>query len=286
MKHVTRRQVLGAAGGLAATAIAGPSLAQGAGSGTLARLQADKKVRVGIANQPPYSALNPDGSITGAGPDITKAIMGRLGITQIEGVTATYGELIPGMLAGRWDFVSALLTITDARCKQIRFADPLVFDGTAIVYLKGSTDLAPKSIADLAKENAVVGLQAGGALFRRAQELGVKLANLRQFTDDPATIDGLVAKRMQFALMSYTPVPALIKQRHLDAVVVYPVPDDPARGASCAFRPADTELYAAYQKELRAMKASGEYLKIIHQYGFETPPELMKVTAEEACKGQ
>jgi len=112
---------------------------------TLARLQAAKKVRVGIANQPPYSALNPDGSITGAGPDITKAIMERLGITQIEGVTATYGELIPGMLADRWDFVSACLTITDARCKQIVFADPLVFDGTAIVYLKGSTSLAPKA---------------------------------------------------------------------------------------------------------------------------------------------
>jgi len=286
MKRVTRRQILGATGGIALTAIARPFSAHAADSGTLARIQAAKKVRVGIANQPPYSALNPDGSITGAGPDVTKVIMGRLGITQIEGVTATYGELIPGMLAGRWDFVSACLTITAARCKQVLFADPIVFDGTAIIYLKGSTSLAPKSITDLAKANVVVGLQAGGALFRRTQELGVKLSNIRQFTDDPAILAGLAAKRFQFAIMSYAPVPALIKQRHLDATVFYPEPDDPPRGSGPAFRPDDSDLHAAYNKELRAMKKSGEYLEIIHKYGFETPADLINVTYQQACEGK
>jgi len=285
MRPVTRRQVLGAAGGIAITSITSLAVAQTApGQGLLARLQAAKKVRVGIANQPPYSALNPDGSITGAAPEITKVIMGRLGITEIEGLIGTYGELIPGMLAGRWDFVSAALTITAARCSQVLFADPLVFDGAAIVYLKGSTPTAPARIGDLAKRDVAVGVQAGGADFRATLAAGVPMANIRQFTDDPAILDGVVANRVQFAIMSVTPMSALIKQRDLDVSVVYPLPDDPARGASCAFRPGDTDLHAAYQKELRAMRASGEYLAIIRKYGFDTPPELINVTSEQACK--
>jgi len=280
---VTRRHVLGVAGGIAISAAAGPAFAQAAG-GTLARLQAAKKVRVGIANQPPYSALNPDGTITGAAPDITKAIMGRLGITEIEGLIGTYGELIPGMLAGRWDFVSASLTITPVRCGQVLFADPLVFDGTAIIYIMGSTPLSPTSLGELAKANVTVALQSGGALFRASVGAGIQVDNIRQFTDDPAIVDAVLAKRAQFGVMSYSPLRNLIKQRNLDLAVAYPVSDNPPNGSSCAFRQGDTDLHAAYQKELRAMKASGEYLKIITQYGFDTPPELINVTAEQACK--
>src|SRR5258708_7299425 len=109
MKPLARRHVLAGAAAVAVGAVYRPVLAQTdpGGKGLLARLQAAKKVRVGIANQPPFSSLNPDGSITGGAPSISKIILGRLGITEIEGFIGTYGELIPGMLAGRWDFVSA-----------------------------------------------------------------------------------------------------------------------------------------------------------------------------------
>jgi polar amino acid transport system substrate-binding protein len=286
MRSVTRRHVLGTAGGIALSALAGSAFAQSADKDLLARLRAAKKVRVGIANQMPYSALNPDGSVTGVAPDITKAIMGRLGITDIEGVIGSYGELIPGLLAGRWDFVSACLTITPARCGQVLFADPLVWDGTAIVSLKGSTSLAPKSLHDLATLNVTVAVQAGGALSRALRAAGVQLTNMQQFADDPAIIDALVAKRAQFAAMSYAPLKALFERRNVDMTVVYPTPDDPARGAGSCFRPGDTDLHAAYQKELRAMKASGEYLNIVTKYGFDTPPELINVTSEQACKAK
>lgn len=77
------------------------------GQGTLARLQAAESVKVGIANQPPFSGLNPDGTLTGLGPTLSQAIMSKLGVPNMEAALAAYGELIPGMQAGRWDFVSA-----------------------------------------------------------------------------------------------------------------------------------------------------------------------------------
>jgi polar amino acid transport system substrate-binding protein len=286
MSSVTRRYVLGTAGGVALSAVAGSVFAQSTDKDLLTRLKAAKKVRVGIANQMPYSALNPDGSVTGVAPDITKVIMGRLGITEIEGLIGSYGELIPGLLAGRWDFVSACLTMSPARCGQVMFADPLVWDGTAIVWVKGSTSLAPQTLQDLAKLNVTVAVQAGGALSQALRAAGVQLTNIQQFADDPATIDALVAKRAQFAAMSYAPLKALFERRNVEMTMVYPTPDDPARGAASCFRSGDTDLHAAYQKELRAMKASGEYLDIVRKYGFDTPPELINVTSEQVCKAK
>ena len=53
--------------------------------------------------------------------------------------------------------------------------------------------------------------------------------------------------------------------------------------SSCAFRTVDTDLHAAYQTELRAMKASGEFQAILQKYGYETTPNLMKITNDQAC---
>ena len=98
-----------------------------------------------------------------------------------------------------------------------------------------------------------------------------------------AMIDALLAKRIQVAFASYTSFSNAYKQRGLDLTVTFPVADDPTSGAACAFRRADTDLYAAFQQELRAMKASGEYLPIAQKFGFNTPPDLMPVTADQLC---
>src|SRR5258708_25431244 len=101
MKPLARRHVLAGAAGVAVGAVYRPVLAQtDPGKGLLARLQAAKMVRVGIANQPPFSSLNPDGSITGGAPSISKIILARLGITEIESFIGTYVALMSGMLAG------------------------------------------------------------------------------------------------------------------------------------------------------------------------------------------
>lgn len=286
MTQVQRRSVL--TGIAAASGLAGllrPAQAQRpVGQGLLKQLQAGKKVRVGIANQPPFSSLNPDGTVTGAAPAISKAILARLGIVEMEGFIASYGELIPGMLAGRWDFVSASLTITKARCAQILYADPLILDGSALFYKKAPNGPSPKSVADLIKMNVPVGIQAGGADLRTVIANGVTRGNIMQFTSDQEIIDGLLAGRMNYALTAYSALKHVLEQRQVtDLEIVYPVADDPPKGSSCAFRTADTDLYDAYQKELRSLKASGEFSAILKEYGYDTQPALLAITAEEAC---
>ena len=279
----SRRQVVSGVAALSFAAASRKAWSQTKDQGTLARLRAAKSVTVGVANFPPYSGIDPDGTLTGVAPALTKMIMTRLGVPDIKGISAGYGELIPGMQAGRWEFICAALTITKARCAQALYCDPIVFDGGSFVWLKGALDPAPKLVSDLVARKLIVGTSAGGAIARLALEAGVDPANLRQFPDNVSIIDGLVAKRIQVAFQDNSSISRVYKQRGLAVDVTFPVEDSPEHGSGCAFRPTDTDLHAAFQQELRAMKASGEYLAIARQYGFDTPPELMAVTAEQAC---
>ena len=74
----TRRRVVAlSAAALIAPTLFAPRTASAQGQGLLARLQTSKKVRVGIANQPPFSALNPDGTLTGVAPTISQGMPSR-----------------------------------------------------------------------------------------------------------------------------------------------------------------------------------------------------------------
>src|SRR3954470_19026950 len=110
MRAWSRRNVLGA---LATASSAGvitmrPTVAQ-TGNGLLERLRKDKVAKVAIAAQPPFSEMLPDGTLAGLGPTVTKAVMEKLGVPKLEGIVVPYGEIIPGLMAGRWDFVAACL---------------------------------------------------------------------------------------------------------------------------------------------------------------------------------
>ena len=197
MLIVSRRQALL---GSVAFAAGSPRLALAqSNAGLLARLRASKVAKVGIANQPPFSSLNPDGSMSGVGPAMAQVVLNRLGIPNMQGAVATYGELIPGMLAGRWDFVAAALTITKERCSQVLFSDPLTFEGPCIVSIKGRVSENPQTMADMIKNKLLIGTNAGGAQLRSLLDAGANLDNISQFQTDPMMFDALVANRIQVA---------------------------------------------------------------------------------------
>lgn len=280
----SRRQFISGVASLPVSAVAGKVWAQGnTGQGLLARLREAKKVTVGVANNPPYSTVQPDGSLDGIAPVLTQLIMARLGVPQVVGVTATYGELIPGMQAGRWDFIAASLTISKVRCTQVSFGDPIVFDGGSFVSLKGALPNPPKTLKELVAQKLTVGVSTGGAIFRLCLEAGISPDLIKQFPDDVAMIDGLIAKRIQMVFQDNASISLVYRQRNLPVDATFPIADVPEHGSGCAFRLTDVDLYDAFQQQLRAMKASGEYLPIAQKYGFFTPPELIFMTAEQAC---
>ena len=281
---ISRRRAVAGGGAFALTAPFSIPSARAADDGLLERLRRQQFVRVGIANAPPFSALRPDGTMTGVGPTMARRVLERLGIPRMEGAIASYGELIPGMFAGRWDFVAAAMTITKERCGQVLYADPMTFEGPCIVAAIAANTGNPRTIADLARLKATVGALSGGAQFRQLVEGGVALDKISQFANETTMVDGLLAGRVQFLYLTHLLITEISKRRRMTFDVVFPVDDAPAPGASNVFRPGDVDFHAAYQRELRALKATGEYLEISRQSGFEIPDGLVASTSDEQCR--
>src|SRR5262245_52240138 len=124
VRPITKRHfsfMLGAA--LAGPFVIRPAAAQ---DDLLARIRAAKKIKVAVPDNPPYSGLAPNGTITGLAPTAVRSVLERLGVPEMEGIASNYGQLIPGLQAGRWDLICACMTITKERCAAVAFADPLV----------------------------------------------------------------------------------------------------------------------------------------------------------------
>jgi polar amino acid transport system substrate-binding protein len=274
-----RRAFLGA---LVAPLVLKPSLAFS--KTMLSDLKSAGVIKIGLANQPPYSSVSPDGTLGGFVPAIIKQVMEKLGVPKIEAAVASYGQLIPGLQAGRWQMIGAAFRLSKERCAAVMFTDPVVFDGGALAFDKSEVPNPPVDIKSLASMDGSVGILQGSYLVRLAVSLGITQDRILQFPDNPALIDGLLAKRVKVAISTNSALRNLQKQRG-EFEIQYPLADDPPVGSAPAFALGDDELHAAFQKELRAMRASGDLDKLAEQFGFPPPPDALKsISAEDACK--
>src|SRR5690606_19993492 len=103
MGFLLRSISVAAAALVVATSAVQPSWADG----KLEELRAKGVARIAIGNEPPYSQILPDGGVTGAAPEVTIAVLKKMGIAEIEAVVSEYGAMIPGLQANRFDLVAA-----------------------------------------------------------------------------------------------------------------------------------------------------------------------------------
>lgn len=255
------------------------------GTDLLSKVKAAGVINIGLPNDPPASIINPDGSVTGEGPEVVRMIMKKLGVAQIKGTVGTFGEMVPGLQAGRWDMIGGVISVTKARCAVVQYSDPFQFNGIEIAWFSDAVQQAPTSIGDVGKRGLTVGFNAGSAYIALAKGLGVADDKVLQFPDTAALLEALKTKRVQVILsdtgsLNLTPAQvAKYPYQHLD----YPS-DGPFLAGAVAFRKTDTTIYVAFEKELKAMKASGEFDRVGAQFQFPPLPDNLKnTTADEAC---
>jgi len=270
------------AGGTASLTLGSPAIAQG--QGLLEKLRKQGSAKVGITNDMPYAFLKPDGSVDGVAPTITKLCLERIGIPKFEAIVSTYGELVPGLQAGRWDLIGADMTINKARCEQVLYLDPYTIDSAAFCYIPENVKNPPKTLAEVGKSDLKIGMLRGTYMLPVVKGKGVKEENITIFPDIAGQLDGLVQKRVEIAFAGSTSLKSMRASRNNVYTVVHPIPDDVLHGASGATRLADTDLNEALQIEYRKMKASGEAKKIIESFGWEVLPGHMEMTAKRACE--
>ena len=283
----TRRDVLRRAAAAGAVAIGGPTLLSACGGGeprggdTLSVGRQQGFLRVAIANEPPYTKVNPDGTVTGVEPDIARAVLKNLGIKELQGIVAPYDQMIPGLQASRWDMVTAGLFMKQSRCAEVLYSEPTIVSTESFGVLKGN----PKNITTVAsvKESGAKIAVLGGAFEEGIlKDANVPSNQMVSVRDNRSGIETVKAGRADAFFLPTLSLNDLLEGDN-SMEVTPPVEDAPTTGAGHAFRKTDEELHAAYNKELAKLKASEEFAKISEKWGFD-PSAVEGVTTEELCK--
>jgi len=277
---------------LALTACSGSGGNGGADSDEdlLTSLQDSGTITVAIADERPYSWLDGD-EPTGATIAMHKEIFGNLGIDNVEVVQVDWNSLIPGLNAGRFDAVSAGMSILPDRCEQAAFSDPEIMYTTALMVPEGN----PKGLSDLDSvvEAGDVNLAvlAGGIEAGYAESLGI--TNVQSVPDAQSGMDVVANGRADAFAMTAISLNWMVENNPNGGVettqaFVQEIDGVEQVGAgSTVFRKGDTELLDAYNEELaKIMDSEEKYLELVGEYGFtkeNMPPA--DLTTEMLCAG-
>lgn len=262
---------------------------EGGSGSTLEQLRERGSVTVGFAGEAPYSFMQ-DGELTGATVALHREIFKNLGIDEVEGVATDFGALIPGLQAGRFDVVSAGMSILPQRCEQALFSEPEFNYTTALMVPQGNpnrlTDM--QSIAE--RDGVRMAVMTGAIEADYAAELGIDATQVAAPQDG---MDAVVNGRADvFALtgislnwMKKNNEGAPVEVTESFVAEINGVPQVGAGGT--VFRKEDTELRDAYNEELAKITSDvDKYLSIVGDFGF-TKAELPdpNLTTEMLCEG-
>ncbi|WP_083962124.1 ectoine/hydroxyectoine ABC transporter substrate-binding protein EhuB [Hoyosella altamirensis] len=258
------------------------------GSLTVDELAEQGSISVGFAGEAPYS-FEEAGQLTGGTVALHREIFGALGIGEVDGIQTEFGSLIPGLNAGRFDAVSAGMSILPDRCEQAAFSEPEIVYTTALMVPEGNpqglTDM--QSIADAGASMVAL---TGAIEVDYANALGIDVTPVGNPVDG---MDAVIGGRADVFALTGVSLNYMAENRP-DAPVevtesfVAEINGVPQVGAGATvFRQDDTELLDAYNEQLAEIKSDPDrWLEIMEPFGFsinEFPgPEL---TTEMLCEG-
>jgi polar amino acid transport system substrate-binding protein len=256
---------------------------------TLARIKREGVVRIGFANEAPWSFAQADGTIGGADYELATLIFSKLGVANLEGVITKFGSLIPGLKANRFDVVVAGFYIRPARCEQVAFSEPTVGVGDAIVVTASNPKKITSFKSVISDPSIKLGGVVGAATTKNATDAGIPASQIVMFPDFVSAVSALKAGRVEGALQTAVSASTTAKA---DPTVerATPFEQEVVNGkttinyAGYAFRPEDKDLLDAFNAELAKTLGSPEHLAILAKYSI-TKDELPKgITTKELCK--
>ena len=240
--------------------------------------------RIAIANEPPWTMVTTGGEVSGAAPDLARAVLNKMGIKEIVASVSEYGAMIPGVQARRFDMVAAGLFIKPERCEAVLFSQPDLCDAESFM-IKAGNPLNLRSFADVASSGAKIGVVGGGTEEKLAIEAGVDRANIVVVPDPQSGAKLLQDGRIDVYALPVLSISDLLKKAEDPSLAMFaPVENTPIFCAGVAFRKQDGALRDAYDVALTEMKASGEFAAIIEPYGYSADA-AMQQTRENLCGG-
>ncbi len=285
----SRRSLLAGVAALGALAATGCSRVATAsdteGGELLERLRAQGVARLGIAGEIPFGYIDKNGELTGEAPELAKVIFKRLGVDRVQPVPTEFGSLIPGLNSQQFDIVAAGMYINPERCEQVIFSDPDYQMLDSFIVRKGNP-LGLRDYADVVEKKAKFATGTGYAEIAYAVEAGYDRGDILIVPDQVAGLNAVETGRADvFAGTALTTREVVKKSTKAEVTEPFKpiVGGEPhVDGGAFAFRPSESNLRDAFNRELHKLKESGELLRILKPFGF-TENEMTDMTAKELC---
>ncbi len=238
-------------------------------------------LRVAIANEPPYTKVEPDGTVTGAEPEIFRAVVKQMGIPEIQGTVTGYDSMIPGLKADRWDAVTAGLFMKQSRCAEVAYSEPTLVSTESYAVPNGN----PKNITTIQdvidNGDLKIAILPGGFEEGILQGKKVPDGQLVRVKDGRSGIETVKAGRADAFLLPTLSLKSL-QQKDKGIDVTDPISDAPKTGSGAAFRKSDQKFVEAYNVELKKYKDSDAFATLMNKWGFD-PEASRQATTEELC---
>ncbi|QNP68588.1 ectoine/hydroxyectoine ABC transporter substrate-binding protein EhuB [Streptomyces roseirectus] len=275
---LTRRRLIGLAalGGLAAC-----SKVEGGATDDAELLPALRKrgyVKVAYANEAPYG-FREGGTLKGEAPALHGEVFKALGVPELRPVFSEWDGLIPGLLAGKYEVISAGMAILPDRCEKAAFSEPEFISPTAMMVPSGN----PKKLTDLAsakRAGVTVGVMSGAAEKGYVRDAGIADGRIKTLTKPQDGADAVKSGRIDAFVLTGVSLRWLARTNKGLQVTE---PFVPMIGGvkqyspgGAVFRKTATSLRDAFNVQLKKITSDRErYVRLLGAYGFtaaELPP--------------
>jgi polar amino acid transport system substrate-binding protein len=269
---------------LALTLSAGAAAACSRPSGSsLERARAAGAIRIGISGEQPYSYTDTDGRVTGAQPEVARVVLGRIDVPGLDAVRVPFDELLPRLRDGQFDLVAAGMAVTPDRCREVAFTRPDFVAYPAFLVREGNPGRIG-SFRDVARNRVRLAVIAGAIEIDYARAAGVPDDRMEVVASQSELFRTVADGRVDAGVLTRISLVDELRRNPGSGLAVTDTVEPVVAGrrvvpgAAFATRIGETDLLAAFDRELAAMQASGEWLRITEPFGFTRdnlpPPEL------------
>ena len=217
--------------------------------------------------EPPFNYRDPSGIVTGSDVELARHVLAELG-EEFEPVEAEFSELLPGLVAGRWQITTGLFATEERRAIAL-FSRPIWALPDGILVPKANPD-AITGYTSLAASRARVAVIRDQVQHRAVETFGVPADRILIF-DTYGDAAQAVASGGADAYVSVARAHLGYLEQHahlaLDVITVPASEKPPARG-SFGFAPDDTALRHSVDTILEHVIGTPEHRAMMARFGF------------------
>jgi ABC-type amino acid transport substrate-binding protein len=224
---------------------------------------AEKPLRVGTAADIPPLAFEQDGRVAGMEVDLARLLETQLG-QQLQFQVLPAAELLPALQRGDIDIAMSGLVITEAREREVAFAQPYYRQAGQMAIIRTDDVLRFRSPVSLLQGGFRVGAVAGGA-GERYVKAQMSNATAVSCSNADECLQGLVGKRIDVFIDSASTSWLIATQPRYSALLsLYrPLTDEPLAWAVNKNNP---ELRERLSAALQAMQQTQMFEHILNRW--------------------